>query len=71
MDCTYKVGELIGLISAWPHGGAFVLTWEECRDGDQYNEHAYTRDQRHTFETAEDLLAFVEANGYPASAFRP
>ena len=45
VNCIYRLGELAGLISAWPHDGGFVLTWEECRDGDQYNEHAYTRDE--------------------------
>jgi hypothetical protein len=38
---------------------------------DVHQATTYARDERHTFETAEDLLAFVEANGYPASAFRP
>lgn len=71
VNCTYRRDELSGLISAWPHGGGFVLTWEECRDGDQYDEHAYTRDERHVFETAEDVLTFVEQAGYPASDFRP
>jgi hypothetical protein len=71
VNCVYRAGELAGLISAWPHGGAFVLTWEECRDGDQYNEHAYSRDERHQFETAEQVLAFAEQAGYPASEFSP
>ena len=71
VNCIYRTGELAGLISAWPHGGGFVLTWEECKDGEQYNEHAYTRDERHQFETAEQVLAFVSQTGYPASAFRP
>lgn len=71
VNCVYKSGALAGLISAWPYGGGFVLTWEECRDGDQYNEHAYTRDERHQFDTAEQVLAFAEQAGYPASAFSP
>ncbi|HVK14625.1 MAG TPA: hypothetical protein VM597_38155 [Gemmataceae bacterium] len=71
VNCLYRKGELAGLISGWPHAGAFVLTWEECRDGDQFNENAYTRDERHRFETAEQVLAFVKQAGYPASAFRP
>jgi hypothetical protein len=71
VNCIYRVGELQGLISAWPHGGAFVLTWEECREGDQYNESAYTRDERHQFDSAEQLLVFVAEAGYPASAFSP
>jgi hypothetical protein len=71
VNCTYRRDGLTGLLSAWAHDGRFVLTWEECREGDQYNEHAYTRDERHLFGTAEELLAFVEQSGYPASAFGP
>jgi hypothetical protein len=56
VNCVYRAGELTGLISAWPNGGGFVLTWEECRDGDQYNEHGYTRDERHQFGTADQVL---------------
>jgi hypothetical protein len=71
VNCTYKVGELAGLISAWPHSEGFILTWEECRNGDQYNEDSYSRDERHTFGTAEEVLAFVERSGFPASEFTP
>jgi hypothetical protein len=63
VNCVYRLNDLVGLISSWLHDGAFVLTWEECRDGDQYNEQAYTRDKRHQFETAEQVLAFVEQAG--------
>lgn len=66
---TYRAGELTGLIEAWPHDGRFVLTWEECRDGDQYDEHAYTRDERHQFDTADEVLDFVVRSGHPASGF--
>ena len=71
VNCTYRADDRAGLISAWPHGSTFVLTWEECHDGDQYNEHNYTRDERHEFATAEEVLAFVERSGYPASVFGP
>ena len=48
VDCTYRRGELAGLISAWLHDGAFVLTWEEYHDGGQYAAHqcARTREER-------------------------
>jgi hypothetical protein len=70
-DHRYAQGELRGLVSAWRHEGRFVLTWEESREGDQHNEHAYTRDERHLFTTAEELLAFVEQQGLTAADFRP
>ncbi len=71
VNCTYRRSDLSGHISAWAYGNKFVLTWEECRDGDQYNEQAYIRDERHEFHTVEDVLAFVEQNGHPVSAFSP
>jgi hypothetical protein len=71
VNCVYRSGDLTGLISAWPHAGVFVLTWEECRDGDHYNEHAYTRDERREFGTADEVLAFVERGGHLASEFSP
>ena len=70
-DHRYAQGALRGLVSAWRHEGRFVLTWEESRNGDQHNEHAYTRDERHLFATAEELVAFVEQQGLTAEDFRP
>jgi hypothetical protein len=66
-SCTYRRGELAGLISAWFHDGDFILTWEVCREDDQNNENAYTRDDPRLFESAEELLAFVEQQRFPAS----
>lgn len=71
VNSTYHRGDLDGLLSAWFHDGHFVLTWEECPEGQQYDEHAYTRDERHTFATAWDVLAFVEANGFSPAQFDP
>lgn len=71
VNCVYRSGGLEGLVSAWRYDDAFVLTWEECRAGDQANEHLYTRDERHRFTTAEAVLAFVEQAGFPAGRFGP
>jgi hypothetical protein len=71
VNCTYQRGELTGLISAWAHKGQFILTWEECKAGRQYDEHAFTRDERHVFDTAEKVLAFVERSAFPVSEFTP
>ncbi len=71
VNCTYHLDEIAGLISAWRYGEGFVLTWEECRDGEQFNEHLYTRDEIHRFALADEVLAFVEEAGYPPSCFGP
>jgi hypothetical protein len=71
VNCIYRTGELAGLISAWRYEAEFVLTWEECRDGDQENENLYTRDERRLFGAPEAVLEFVEGAGFPASSFGP
>lgn len=71
VNCIYRRGHQSGLISAWAHGNGSALTWEERRDCDQYNEHAYTRDKRHEFAAVETVLAFVERNGSSATDFAP
>ncbi|HEX8915798.1 MAG TPA: hypothetical protein VF796_25815 [Humisphaera sp.] len=71
VHCTYVAGGLEGLISAWSHDGRFVLTWEECPAGRQYDESTYSRDERREFASADEVLAFVEQAGHPASAFEP
>ena len=52
INCIYRQDEPSGLISAWAYDRRFVLTWEECRDCDQYDERACTRDERHEFRSA-------------------
>ena len=71
VNCIYRIGDLEGLISACRCESGYVLTWEEGRIGDQYNEPAYTRDERRQFETAEQLLAYAEQAGFAPSAFAP
>lgn len=71
VNCVYRRGEHSGLISAWAYERRFILTWEECRDGDINNEHAYTRDEKHELASPEEVLTFIEQNGYQPSDFEP
>jgi len=70
-NAVYRRVEFEGLLSAWCLGDRFILTWEECPLGQQYDESTYTRDERFEFATAQDLVAFVDGKGYPPSAFLP
>jgi hypothetical protein len=58
-----------GLVNLWPHDGRIVLTWEECRDGDQFNESNYTRDEVRRFDTIEEAITFLEGSGIPPESF--
>ena len=48
-----------------------MLTWEECADGDVYNEQNYTRDEVHQFQTVDDVLRFLDSNALDATQFEP
>jgi hypothetical protein len=60
-----------GLVSVWKHDGMIILTWEECSAGEQYNEHLYTRDERHSFPTVDELVSFLSEHGLKPESFTP
>jgi hypothetical protein len=69
ISAVFRRGRLQSLVEAWKHDGHYVVTWEEARDGDQYNEHAYTRDHLENFASPEDVFAFFEEHGIDLSLF--
>jgi hypothetical protein len=58
-----------GLIEIWIYNNKYVLTWEECKHGDQFNENRYIKDERHMFDSFESLNEFLEAKGINIEAF--
>jgi hypothetical protein len=68
---TYKRDAIVGLVKILKYQDQFILTWEECRDGDQYNEHLYTRDERHKFSTLEEVEKHLDQNGLSNEHFLP
>lgn len=67
----YKNKDRQGLVEVWRHGGWFIVTWEECPHGQQYDEAEYTRDERYQFDSGEELMAFLEANNLDLKSFKP
>jgi hypothetical protein len=70
-NLTYANKGKEGLISVWKHEGLLVLTWEECPAGEQYDEATYTRDERYTFSTMDELLVFLAAHELSPESFTP
>ena len=66
---NYKRDGLAGLINVWYHKDKFILTWEECKDGDQFNESNYTRDERHEFSYAIDVTLYLRTAGMDVTVF--
>jgi hypothetical protein len=70
-NLTYSSGEKEGLVSIWKHGETYVLTWEECPAGEQYDESTYTRDERHVFAEISELLEFIKMHDLKLEIFTP
>lgn len=60
-----------GLVSVWKHDGSYILTWEECPAGQQYDESTYTRDQTQRFAAREQVIEFLKSHGLNVREFKP
>jgi len=60
-----------GLVSVWKYQSEYILTWEECPAGKQYDESSYCRDDRHTFSCPDDISIFLSRNGLDINSFGP
>ena len=67
----YTAGDREGLVSVWKHQGGYVLTWEECPKGGQYDESNYTRDERHLLASVDEVFRFLTDNGLSLATFHP
>jgi len=65
----YKDGELVGQVNIWFHLDKYNCSWEECRDGDQYNEDSYTRDFVREFDSIDDVIEFLRTENLSPTVF--
>jgi hypothetical protein len=70
-NLVYSAGGKEGLVSVWKHESSYILTWEECPAGEQYDESTYTRNERHRFGSVEQLIDFLAGHGLKPKAFKP
>jgi hypothetical protein len=68
---VYAANGKEGLISVWKHEGSYILTWEECLPGQQYDEAEYTRDDRRVFCSVDELIEHLRAEGVDPERFTP
>jgi len=59
------------LINVWKLKDVFILTWEECPRGEQFDESSYTRDDRHEFDSVDDVCKFLEKESVGFATFKP
>ena len=64
-------GGLEWLINVWKDGAQYILTWEECPAGKQYDESLYTWDEVHRFDTADQVIVFLQNHGLRVGEFKP
>ena len=68
---TYSTANKENMVNVWRYEGKYVLTWEECPPGQQYDESTYTRDERYEFGAVDELLRFLEQSGLSTESFTP
>lgn len=67
----YKRDGKESMINVWKHLQSYILTWEECLPGKQYDESEYTRDERKEFASVELLIDFLKEQGIDPESFVP
>jgi hypothetical protein len=70
----YENDDRSGVITIWRHEGSVIVTWEEwdiALDRGFYNEHAYTRDERHVFADFDAACGFLRDRGVDLARFEP
>lgn len=70
-NLLYAAEDREGLISVWKHQGRYILTWEECTKGEQYDESSCTRDERYFLASVDEVIQFLVENSLTIEAFRP
>ena len=70
LSIKYKENGQAGMVNIWFHHDHFVLTWEECKDGDQYNECNYTRDEALEFSDVDSVVRYLSGSGIDVGQFR-
>lgn len=68
---TYSADNIEGLINVWKHSNKYIVTWEECPPGEQFDESQYTRDERREFNTLEQALEYLRTSGIELESFTP
>jgi hypothetical protein len=66
---TYRDGDLVGLVNIWFDKDKYILTLEECKTGDQYNEKNYIRDEKKQFDNIDEVIGFLSSEKINTSDF--
>ena len=67
----YKKNGLEGLISVWKYNSLYILTWEECKEGEQFDEAGYTKDERYEFKSLDEITTFLNRAHISVEEFTP
>lgn len=67
----YRRPDRHGGINIWKYQAVFVLTWEECFNGDEFNESNYTRNEVHHFEDVDAIIHFLTTHSIRIEKFVP
>jgi len=66
----YKNDGQAGVVNIWLYKNRFVISWEECKDGDQFNESNYTRDDLNNFPDIDSVIDYLNSSSLSVEPFR-
>ncbi len=65
----YKNNGQAGMVNIWFYKDRFIISWEECKDGDQFNESSYTRDDLNDFSNIDSVIDYLNNSNIPVELF--
>jgi len=71
VNLKYSKEGLSGIVNIWRYDNKYIITWEECEDGNQWNESAFTKDEKYEFKTIDEVMKFIDKHSFDINSFRP
>ncbi|MEN2773569.1 hypothetical protein ABCY62_00660 [Acetivibrio clariflavus] len=71
VNFKYSKNGLCGIVNIWRYNDKYIITWEECEDGNQCNESSFTKDERYEFESIDEVIRFIDEHCFDIDNFKP
>ena len=69
-NLKYSKDGLSGMVNVWKYNDEYIITWEECEDGSQWNESSFTKDERYKFKIIDEVMSFIDEHSLDVGNFK-
>jgi hypothetical protein len=70
-NLKYNNNDFSGMVNIWSYNDEYILTWEECKNGNQWNESSSTKDERYKFKLVDEVMQFIDKHSLDIEGFKP